>query len=152
MKLKGFTLLEILFSIAILGILVTIVTFSFSKLNSQQELENSTDLVVTILNEARSLTLSSKNDSQYGVYLDTSKVVLFEGISYSPTDATNVTTVLNSLVGIRNISLINGGASIVFKRLTGDTNETGSFEIYLINKPETFNTVNISSTGTSDIN
>jgi len=147
MEHKGFTLIEILFSIAILGIIITIITFSFSKLNSQQALDKNADLVVALLNEARSLTLSSKNDSQYGVYLEASQVVLFEGATYSSTNPTNVTTAMNSLVGIQNISLTDGGSSVVFKRLDGGTDQTGTLEVFLVGSTGTFHTITISGTG-----
>lgn len=151
MKNKGFTFLEILFALSIIAIAITIVSFSFSKLNSQQTLDKSATLVVSVLDEARSLTLSSVGDSQYGVFLEASQLTLFKGSSYSSSDPSNVITELNTLVELKNINLAGGGASIVFKRLTGYTDEAGSLEIFLKNSPETLRTINISSTGVSSI-
>ncbi len=151
MRNKGFTLLEILFAIAIITIAITIVTFSFSKLNSQQALDKSADLVVSTLNEARSLTLSSKGDSQYGVHLEASQVVLFVGSTYSSSAPTNVVTSINSLVGIKNITLVGGGADIIFKRLTGGTDQTGTLEVFLIANTGSFHTITISGTGVVEL-
>src|SRR3989338_2100856 len=131
MKYKDFTVLEILVAIAIITLVVTIITISFSKLNSAQALDKSATLVTAVLDEARSLTLSSKGDSQYGVYLEASQVVLFKGATYSQPDPANVVTSLHSLVGLRNITLSGGGTSVVFKRLNGNTDETGTAEIFL---------------------
>ena len=147
MKHKGFTILEILVAISILALAVTIVAFSFSKLNSSQALDKSATLVTSILDEARSLTLSSKGDSQYGVYLEASQVVLFTGDTYSPSDITNVVTNLNPLVELRDITLSGGGTSVVFKRLTGNTAETGTVEIFLKASTTIFRTITISGTG-----
>jgi len=147
MKNNGFTLPEILFTIAILGIVITIVTFSFSGLNSQQALDKSADLVSSILDEARTLTLSSSSDSQYGVYLEASQVVLFRGDTYSSSDPANVTTAINPLVGIRDIIIAGGGASIVFNRLTGETDNTGTMEVYLLASSTNFHTITINATG-----
>jgi len=147
MKHKGFTVLEILVAISILALAVTIVAFSFSKLNSSQALDKSATLVTSILDEARSLTLSSKGDSQYGVYLEASQVVLFKGATYSQPDPANVVTSLHALVGMRNITLSGGGTSVVFKRLTGNTDETGTAEIFLKASPTTFRTITVRATG-----
>lgn len=144
---KGFTLIEILVSLVILGLAVTIVTFSFSKLNSSQTLKQSAEIVVSVLDEAKSLTLSSKEASQYGVYFEASRITLFKGGVYSSSDPSNVITSLSGLVGIRNISLFAGGSSIIFDRLTGETDNFGTMEIFLEGSPDDFITVTVSSTG-----
>lgn len=148
---KGFTIIEIIVVVSIIALVITIIAFSFSKLNSSQALEKNADLVVSILDEARTLTLSSKNAFQYGVNLEDSQIVLFKGAVYSSSDPTNVVTSLHSLVGLRNITLSNGGASIVFKRLTGNTDETGTAEIFLKATPEIFRIITINATGVVEL-
>lgn len=150
MKGQGFSVLEILVAVSIITLAVTIVTFSFSELNSKQALEKSATLVVSILNEARQLTLSSVGDSQYGVHLEDSLVVLFEGPAYLSSDPSNIVTELNSLVGIRDVVLSGGGTSVVFERLTGDTSQTGTAELFLKADPGTFLTVTVSGTGLAE--
>jgi prepilin-type N-terminal cleavage/methylation domain-containing protein len=83
---KGFTLLELLFVIVIATIISSIVLISFYKINSSQALEKSADLVASVLNEARSQTLSAKGDTQYGVYLEPTQITLFKGDTYSSSD------------------------------------------------------------------
>ncbi|MEX2013415.1 MAG: type II secretion system protein [Parcubacteria group bacterium] len=144
---RGFTIVEILFVILILSVVTTIVVISFSKLNSTQALRESTALVTSILNEARSLTLSSKGDSQYGVHFEDSQVVLFKGATYSPTNPLNISTRINALVGIRNVTLAGGGADVVFRRLTGETTASGTVELFLQATPETVRVINIRATG-----
>lgn len=144
---KGFTLMETLMVIAIAGIAVTIVTLSLSKINSSKALDTDVSLVVSVLNEARSMTLSSVDALQYGVNLQDSQVVLFSGSSYSTSSPSNVFTTLNSLVGIRNISLSGGGTSVVFQRLTGETSQSGTLEVYLRSATTSYKTVTINSTG-----
>lgn len=149
---KGFTALEILVAISIITLAVTIITVSFSRLNSAQALDKSATLVTSVLDEARSLTLSSQGDSQYGVYFEDSQVTLFKGATYSSPDPVNVVTFLHSLVGLRNITLSGGGMSVVFKRLIGSTDETGTLEVFLKNSPTTFRTITISATGLVELN
>ena len=124
---KGFTLLEILFGIAILAIAITIVTLSFSKINENIALDKSVDIAILVLDEARSSALAAKSGSQYGVNIESLQ--------------------LNPLVGIRNISLSGGGTSVIFNKLTGATSQSGSFEIYLKETSTTYKTINISTTG-----
>ncbi|MDO8728805.1 MAG: prepilin-type N-terminal cleavage/methylation domain-containing protein [bacterium] len=144
---RGFTILEILIAISIMVLMITIVSFSFSKLNSSQTLDTSADLVVSILNETRSLTLSAVDDSQYGVNFEASQIVLFKGSIYLSADPSNVVTELNPQVGLRNVILNGGGTSVIFKRLTGNTVETGTVEIFLKASTTIFRTITISATG-----
>lgn len=152
MKHRGFTVLEILVAISIVTIAVTMVTFSFSKLNSRQALDKSTALVVSTLNEARSMTLSSVGGSQYGVNLQNSQLVLFKGTIYSSSDPNNIINTLNSLVDIRNITLTGGGTNVVFKRLTGYTDQTGTLELFLKADPTNYKVITIGSTGLTESN
>lgn len=144
---KGFTLLEMFITIAILGIVTTLVITAFSKLNSRQALDKSADLVVSILNEARSLTLSSSEATQYGVNFQTSQIVLFAGASYATSSVSNIITPLNSYVEIRDVSLTASSTSVVFKRLSGKALQTGSIKVFLKNDPSTFRIITVSATG-----
>lgn len=146
-KNKGFTLIELLLGLVILAIVVTIISLSFSKLNSSQALEKSVASAASIFAEARAKTLSAADDSQYGVRIEESQLVLFKGASYSAVDPNNVPLVLNPAVATRNVSLAGGGTSVVFQRLTGATLQSGSFQIYLRAATTTFETITISATG-----
>lgn len=134
----GFTTIELVATIAIAAIVVTIVTLSFGKINDRQALDKSALNAVSVLNEARNLTLSSLNAERYGVrVLENSLVIL-------PTYAT---TTLNSLTGIRNVNLNGGGNTVYFDKLTGRTSQSGTFEIYLKAATTTFRTININGNG-----
>lgn len=149
---RGFTVLEIVFAIAIMTIVVTIVALTFNKINNNQALDHAVESVVSVLNEARSLTLSAKSGMQYGVNIQGSQVVRFAGSSYFSGDANNVVFPINNRVGIRNISLTGGGSSIVFTRLTGATSQTGTFEIYLTEATTTYETIAVTATGVIEKN
>lgn len=148
---KGFTVIEILVVLALGALLTGFVVSSFSKVNEHEVLNTNSDLIVSILNEARSMTLSSVGDTGYGVHFDTDQVVLFRGTSYSSVSATNVPTALNSRVAMRNISF-GGGSNVVFNRLTGATAQAGTLQIYLKNASTTYKTISVSATGISERN
>lgn len=148
---KGVTLIEVLIVIVIMTILLTIVVISLSRLNSSQALDKGAELVASTLDEARSLTLSAKNDDQYGVYFETSRIVLFRGATYSSGDPNNVETSLNPKIAIRNTNLSGGGSSVIFERLTGNTGQTGTMEVFLVEASTTFRTIIIKATGVVEL-
>lgn len=149
---RGLTLLEIMITIAILGLVATIIFSSFSKLNASQAVGKSAGLLVSILNQARSLTLGAEDDAQYGVHLEASKAVLFKGASFSANDPANITSELNGLVGITDITLSDGGSDVLFERLTGKAVQNGSLKIALRSDNAVSKTIIIYQSGLSEIN
>ena len=139
--------MEMLVALAILAVAVTIIVISLSKLNASQALEKSTSLVMSVVDQAHSLTFSAKDDSQYGVYFEDSGVTLFKGATYSPSDPLNVVTAIDYRVSIRSILLAGGGSSVVFKRLTGETDQPGTLELFLKDSPAVAPAVTITKTG-----
>lgn len=122
-KNKGFTLIEILMVIAILGIISSIVLLNLSQFRNEQLLKNTTLDVVSLLSKARQNTLSSVNSTNYGVHFDSNKAVLFTGSLYSSNNATNEPIVFSSkvIVPIPSGLNIGGGSDVIFERLTGET-------------------------------
>lgn len=144
---KGFTLLEILSAVGIIILLCIIIISSFSSFRKNQEFENSIEDAVSLLNSARAKTLSSENASQYGVHIESSRIVLFKGEIFSLSDPYNQIIDLPSSVEIKDINLNGGGDSVVFKRLTGDTDNYGSFVISAKSDIQKTKTISIKSTG-----
>lgn len=147
MKNKGFTLVELVIIISILVLIIGFSASSFNLLNKSQALNKSADFVGTVLRQARSQTLSSKNISQYGVHFDTSQIVLFDGPTYNANNVTNIAFPLNYLVNISDVTLAGAGREVIFDRLTGDTSQTGTVKLILISNPSSAVTINISGTG-----
>ncbi len=147
MKNKGFTLIELVIIICILVLIIGFSASSFNLLNKSQALNKSVDFVATVLRQARSLTLSSKNITQHGVHFDTYEIVLFEGSTYIPGAATNTIFPLNHLVRTADVNLVGGGREVIFDRLTGDTAQSGTVGMHLISNPSSSMTINIYGTG-----
>lgn len=146
------TLIETVLVLVLLALVTGFISLSFSQINEKEALDKNADLVVSVLAEARSMTLSSIDDSRYGVHFDANQVVLFRGSSYNSSATTNVPTLLNPLVGIQNISLNGGGSEVVFNRLTGETDNSGSLQIHLKNATTTYLTLTVGATGLSERN
>ena len=126
MQKKGFTLVEILIVIAILGILVGIVVTSFATFRSVQGLDKDSETVVEVLQQARSQTLVSQNASQYGVHFASSTVTLFTGTTYVPGSSTNQDYLLVGSDTVLSLSLTGNGTNVVFARLNGETAQNGT--------------------------
>src|SRR3989338_7585244 len=125
MRYKGATLVEMLIALAIAAILFVFVYEVFVNYNRGQALEKSSAGVAAILNEARGKTLAGRGAAQYGIHFAADSVTFFTGAIYSPVTTTNKTERLNSLVEISNIALNGGGSEVIFKKLTGATEQYG---------------------------
>ena len=148
---KGFTLLEILIVISILLIIISIVVGPFSSFRNRSVLNAEIENITTLLSEARSKTLTSLADSEYGVHFETNRIVFFKGTLFTEPDADNQEIIFNPVVSISDISLTGAGVDVIFDRLTGKTDEDGTITIELISDSTINNVVHIYSTGSIEI-
>lgn len=147
MKQYGFTIVEILIGLAILGIISAITFASFSGLNSANALHASVGLVASNIEQARSLTLASHQGEQYGVHLGTTSITMFTGAHYGASDADNVTIDIDRHVEISNVTLSGGGSDILFQRLTGATHQSGTITLSLKDDSSSTKIITIDATG-----
>lgn len=148
---SGFTLIELIIVISILAVLSTIVVVDFVSYKKNSDLDNSTQEFAGILRLAQSKTLSSENYKQYGVYINTAVVpnqyTLFTGYSYAlRTTSLDQIYFLQPSMEFYGISL-GGGNEIVFDRLTGASDESGSVSIRVKADTSKNKTVYVSSSG-----
>ena len=141
---SGFTLVELLIVLAVIALVASAATFSFTQLDGSQSIDKTTLSVLSFLNEAQSQAISSKDDSNFGVRILNNKVIFFEGASYGTASASS-SYGLSNLVAIATSSGI--GTDIIFTSLTGQTSASGTINIYLIASPKTSSTIQVFSTG-----
>lgn len=148
---NGFTLMEILITIAIVALITGIILTTFVEFRQNKALEMDSKVVVEVLREARSRTLTSKNASQYGVHFSASapQITLFTGNIYVDGSATNEPYTLFSTDNILTITLAGGGSDVVFSRLTGETSQSGTIVVSSPTLSKTKN-VTINKTGSID--
>ena len=145
MTQRGVTLMEVLMVIGIIATLSVLSFVAFRNLNSTRALEGEAGRVAGELQKARALTLSSKNQAQFGLHVQASQVTLFQGVVFVAGSSTNTVTGLNPLITISSISLAGGGSDVVFNRLSGKTAENGT--ITLSRTGGASKTITIYSTG-----
>ncbi len=148
---RGFTIIEVIVVITIIVILATVSITALYSLQKRSHLDNGIQEFVNILKFAQNKTLSSENNNQYGVYLDNSvspnKYVLFEGSSYALRNiSADLIYFLHQTVEFFGINL-NGGNEIVFDKLTGMTQQSGSIVLRLKADTSQNKTVYISNVG-----
>jgi type IV fimbrial biogenesis protein FimT len=126
---RGLSVVELIMVVAVVAILVAIVVPSFVSLRKNQALQNSTNSVVSLLQEARTKTLASYNNTFYSVYLGTNEITMFTGGTYSSSDSTNKVVSYESPVTLQSNSLNGGGSQISFDRLKGTTSQYGTIVV-----------------------
>lgn len=128
-KKSGFSILELLISLAIMIVLAVIVFSTFINFRKNESLVMDSETIVSVLRQARNQTLTSKNSSSYGVHITASKITLFTGTSYVSGGAGNQDFVLSTTDTILTINLTGGGSDVVFQRLTGETSQNGTVAV-----------------------
>src|SRR3989338_480025 len=76
---RGFSLVEVIISLAIVAVVSAIGVMSLSNFNRSEALTIETEKVISLISKARSLSLAAKDDAVYGVHFEERKTVLFRG-------------------------------------------------------------------------
>ncbi len=123
---RGFTIIELVIALALIGALIVVILPSFISFRRSSALNTEAEDLVTVINRARLLSVSSKNDQQFGVHFDTDRAVLYQGPTYTSTDPTNEIHVLNSLVTLSGTTINGGGSEVLFQKVTGATSQNAT--------------------------
>jgi Tfp pilus assembly protein FimT len=143
----GFSLMDILISLSILTIVTTSIFLSLSTFQISQSLNTEADKIIDILHNARARTISAEGDGQYGVHLESTKVVLFVGDTYNALDIDNEEHLMDTFVSISEISLFLGDSDVIFKKQTGETDYYGTLVVSLVSEPNKKRTITLYQTG-----
>lgn len=149
---RGITLLEILMALAVMLFLAAIVIGSFAQFRNSKVLDTATEEIVSVLAKARGKTLASVNATTYGVHFEASQVVLFSGAAYNPSAPDNEMYVLDPALEISSIALSGGGADVVFARLTGKADRSGTITVRVKSDISKTRTVTLHETGIAGVN
>lgn len=121
----GFTVVEMLASMAILGMLFALSLSAYASFNRREAVHASSTALAAALRDARARTLASVAGSQYGVKVDADRFTFFQGSTFSSTTASNNTFIYSS--GVRASSSIS---TFIFERVTGNSSASGTIDIY----------------------
>jgi len=124
MSRNAFSIIELLISIAILVIIAVAATPAYELFSRKNSLAEGTSIVVSSLAKAELLSRAVLQDTGWGVVVQTSSVVIFNGSSLaSSTASLRQTTPLPA--GI----IVSGNPSLVFTQFYGLPQATGTITI-----------------------
>jgi prepilin-type N-terminal cleavage/methylation domain-containing protein len=139
---SGFSVLEVLVSLAILGLLLSVSLVSFASFSRRDAVSASAAAIGQALRDARARTLASVGGSQYGVKVDGDRFTFFQGSTFSSSTPTNNTFMYPS--GIRVTSSLS---TLVFERVTGNASASGTISVYQSSAENVVKRVRIQTTG-----
>ena len=145
--MKGFTLIEVLLTFAIIAIISVIGVMSLSNFNKDKALDIEVEKVLSLITKARSFTLAALDGSAYGVHFEERKAVLFKGANYNAGASANEIQLLNDEVKISATSLAGGGSDVVFNKLTGATAQSGTITVAAVRNASQTKMITITATG-----
>ena len=149
----GFTLLEIIITLAVISLIAGGTFVIFSSFMTNTYLEDTTQEIVHALRKANTNATARLYDLRWGVYFDDTALsfTFFAGDSYA-TRSTQYDEVTNlpTSVTFGPISLNGGGKEIVFTKIVGGTTQYGSLEMRNTNSKQ--HTLNINQLGQIEVN
>ena len=125
----GFTAVEILLVLAVLAIVFTVVMRPLSSFRDVQSLNSAALQVVSLLNEARTASIASKEPS------------------FSEPSSYNKEIRLDGSITISLIALQGGAVDAVFLQLTGETSSYGTITLSAKSDSSRQKVITISQTG-----
>lgn len=122
---KAYTLIELLVSIGLIGLIAGISLPIFSNFQYRNELDASVNITVRALKSAQTFAQSGLNDSVWGVRVNANTVTVFKGNTYSTRDVSFDNTYTFPL----NLST-SGISEITYSKLYGIPSTTGSLNLF----------------------
>lgn len=157
---RGFSLLELLVVVAILGLVSLLVLPFLAGDLSRNDAIISTDDAIDALREAQASASTGKNNARFGVHFAQTEFTLFQGAAYSSGDANNVVHALSGRVTVSAVALAPGGSCTVatgigncdihFASRRGTPTETGT--VTFTGDDGTVRTITIGSAGVVEAN
>lgn len=133
---SGFSLIEIITVIFIIGILLSVCVTWFDNAKKSKTLQVNTDTVLSVLEKAKINAISGNGGSSFGVKFNPGSYVYFKGNSYVANNPDNINHNLDSNYTLTE-TISNADNAIIFSRLTGATNMTATVTISRINDSNT---------------
>lgn len=144
---SGYSVIEILIAVTVLIMVSGIVLASFNRFRRRAVVQNAAGSVASLLREARALTLAARDGVAWGVHFEATEVTLFKGPTFIAGAADNKLSRLDTLVRLATTSITGGGSTILFKKISGETDNSATTTISLVSDSTVSRTVTVSASG-----
>ena len=148
----GFSIIEIIFVLAIIAIMTSLVIPRKDGFSGKIDLENAAISIDSKIKLAKSRSISALDGNKHGIHFEPNRVVIFQDDIYVEGAAENEVFIFSDKIEINLISLAGGGDDLIFKRLTGETENFGTIGIRVINEPSSSRQIIINTDGQSSFN
>lgn len=142
-KKSGFTLLEVLLSVAIIGLIIGIGSPIYQLFQTRNDLDVATNNIASSLRRAQVLSQAVDGDNSWGLSIQTGEITLFRGVSYASRDAS-----FDELFDLPQSIVPSGISEIVYEKFSGEPQTFGT--ITLTSNANEIRNININEKGTID--
>ena len=116
---NGFTLIEILITLAIFGVIINLISGINLNALERNSLQKERALIVSLLEKARSLAMANHENSDFGFCYQSGKYIIFKGDDCDQNNTDEMPANLN----IASNPGTTFPSQIIFKRLSGESSE-----------------------------
>ncbi len=120
----GFTLLELLLSVAVITVLASLSLPIYRTLMIKNELDITANIVASSLRRAQVLSQTVDDDTTWGIKAQSGSIILFKGGSFSGRDAN-----FDEIFDVSSSIGVSGTTEIVFTKFTGFPQSTGTINL-----------------------
>ncbi len=117
----GFTLLEVLLVVAIIGVVAGISIPVYQNFQVKNDLDIAANSIASSFHRARTLATSSEGDSRWGVSIQAGSITVFQGTSYASRNSA-----FDEVFSVPATITPSGLGEVVFDQLTGTALSTGT--------------------------
>lgn len=126
--MKGFTIIELLLTMAMIAILTGITIPLYSISQSKDDLQTEASFVISAIRSAKIFSTSGKENSEWGIHFQQGKMIIFKGTSFSTRDIS-----FDEEMPVGQSISFTGLNDIYFTKLYGIPSATGSITLSIPN-------------------
>ncbi|MCF6276517.1 MAG: type II secretion system GspH family protein [Candidatus Magasanikbacteria bacterium] len=131
-KTKGFTLLEMVLVISLLGIIIAVSAPIYSVFQTKNDVDLASEMLKTSLYRAQILSRNMIEDDNWSVHIENEDITVFKGTDYPTRDLS-----FEEITKMSARVIVSGTTDIIFSKFTGDPQNIANIELTIDNETKT---------------